>query len=329
MQAKNRKMGRAMNLHAVKSPISFENIRTETEINDFIARLNQEIKVARSESEKERIQYTRQCAYNRKKKIIKEGQKNDENNDSDNEHHRPSTHNHIFDRVQPELLPRKEEIKEKSVRQSSGINYSDVLIIVKNAAPVALFSICALTSLTFVYMQSVPLYASSGFTNPELCAFGALLMIVGFSLIHAINKSKLALLFCLYASAYEVTLIVKGTVANEITISTDAVSQNPQVIFMKENVVRAQQSYNQSKEKYNDVAGTVYQNSWFKKTQLDPAFEKYSLAQKDLDTKSQALSSRDNNGTTGFLKIMFRLGLIFLCMISIHNLIKVTIKDKQ
>ncbi len=318
-----------MSLHAVKPPLSFENIHTTTEINSVIARINDDIKHARSESEKEHLQYTRQCAYNRRKKIIKEGLKNGVENHQINLGSSVARVEQVWSQEEEKRATRGREEERPSGQSPSLIPYLQALTIAKNAAPVALYSLCALTSISFVYLQSVPLYASSGFTNPELCAFGALLMIVGFSLIHAINRSKLALLLCLYASAYEVTLIVKGTVANEVTISAEATAQNPQVLFLKENVGRAEQSYNQVKEKYNDASGTVHQNSWFKKTQVDPAFEKYAVAQKEYDAKSKILSSGTSAGTSGFLKIMFRLGLIFLCMVSIHNLIKVTIKSKK
>lgn len=336
MQAKNRKMGRAMNLHAVKSPISFENIRTETEINAVIARLNQEIKVARSESEKERIQYTRQCAYNRKKKIIKEGKK--ENGIGNMGKHKTITrsnssrHNNnniiysIDDSINDLGSPR---ISERPLEKKIKITYLQIITMAKNAAPVALFSICALTSLTFVYMQSVPLYASSGFTNPELCAFGALLMIVGFSLIHALNKSKLALILCLYASAYEVTLIAQGTFKNEATTISTNISTDPNIIFLREKTQNLYDSYKISNEKYQNIDSNVFHNAWFNTTQVVPAWQKYEKAQKELDIKKAEKNEHLSGSSTGFLKLSYRLGLVFLCMISIHNLIKVTIKDKQ
>lgn len=202
--------------------------------------------------------------------------------------------------------------------------------ILRKFPAIVIFGLCALITMWFVWKQSVPLYESTGFSEPQWCAFGALLMIAGFSLIHALTKSKIVLILCLYASSYEVILIVNGTMKNEIHISQTQVEQNAEVRWLKEQTEHSGQNYKILKARYDNPSSSVFQNSWFKEKHLDQAWQKYSNDQKQLSDKVEKLSSLGSSTErSGMLKILYRLGLVFLCMISIHHLLKIFQSDSK
>ena len=195
-----------------------------------------------------------------------------------------------------------------------------------------LFAGCAVVTMWFVWIQSIPLYQSIGFSDPKWVAFGALLMIAGFSLIHAVTRSKIVLLLCLYASSYEVILIVNGTMKNESVVAQSQIEQNPEVVFLKQQAEHSNQSYQTVKAQYENPSSKVFQNNWYKDKFVDVAWQKYSTDQKLLSEKIEKLGSVDSSwDRVGMLKILYRLGLVFLCMISIHHFLKLfsTVKNKS
>lgn len=199
----------------------------------------------------------------------------------------------------------------------------DMRTLVRIALTQILFAACALITMWFVWKQSIPLYESNGFSEPKWCAFGAIIMIVGASLIHALTKSKIALLLCLYASSYEVILIVKGTVKNEAEISAQIIEQNKEVVWLKKQVEHNNQNYQTVKSQFENPSSKVFQNPWYKQKFVDPAWQDYSNSQEKLNQKVNELSTNSSDfERDGILKILFRLGLVFLGMISVHHFLK-------
>jgi hypothetical protein len=227
--------------------------------------------------------------------------------------------------VQAQTPQVQKETQRTQNPESFAKDASNIISTLKLHATTVLFASSAVLTSLFIYFQSVPLYESLGFPAPEFCSLGAILMIAGFALANALTRSKIALILCLYASCYEVVLIVNGTIKNELTISADAVNKNPQVQLLQEKVSHNLEAYNIAKAKYNDENSNVYKNSWYKQTALNPAFSQYESSSREL---TQTIKSLEVNSKTsswdkvGMMKILFRLGLVFLCMLSVHEMLK-------
>jgi len=255
----------------------------------------------------------RQQAYDKKRKGTVVGKHTD----------RPKVKSSLS--VQPQAAPKLAEVEHVPNRLPFNVERLFTLdglvssALLQKIPTVIIFSASALLSMSLIYIQSVPLYESIGFVSPELCAAGALLMISGFAVMHSMTRSKLALFLCLYASAYEVSLIVQGTLKNEITSSERVVQENPRVIFLKEQVSKSLESYKINKAAYEDSTSNVFHNTWYQKKQLEPSWSAYAANQKALDL---ALTPQKDANQSGPLKIFYRLGLVFLCMISLHNITK-------
>lgn len=289
---------------------------TKQKICCLVEELNEKIKSSFSEEEKQKLKSMRQKCYDKKRIAADDSEKANKATDSHTKSIRQSVSSE-----EPAIL--NENFGRTHKTFSCPLTLSQSLEVAKNILPIALYSACAAAALGFVWIQSVPLYEASGFTDPKLCAFGALLMIVGFALTHSLTKSKIALLLCLYASAYEVTLIVKGTVKNEVEITTQSIETNSQIKMLKEKTKRAEEAYQETKAKYENPTSKNFQNAWFKSRFVDVSFATYEENQKALEQKMTTLNSTQTDFEKfGMLKILFRLGLVFLCMLSIHNLLK-------
>ena len=179
-----------------------------------------------------------------------------------------------------------------------------------------------LSVIGFLWFQSVELYKSSGFSNPEFAAAGGLLMIVGFAAYYSIRRTKLALLLCLYAGTYEVYFMASGTVQDEKVVASSKLMEDPELILLKEKAEKTHEAYQALKARYEDVGSSVHNNSWFKTKHLDPAWEKNEQAQKDFITKRNQLGGKESSAHVTWLKIFYRLGLVFLCMVLVHAFVR-------
>lgn len=192
-------------------------------------------------------------------------------------------------------------------------------MFVKTAPKLAVwFSAASLVSF-FLWHQSLALYESAGFTNSFYAATGGLLMITGFAAYHSITRSWLALLFCLYAGAYEGYLMVSGTIHNDNQIQADAVQSNPELIFLQEKADKERERYHELKQRYDNPESKVFHNEWFSKTHLNPAWEASAKAHEDFIAKKAALMAASSVEHVTWIKIFYRLGLVFLCMMLVHR----------
>ena len=191
-----------------------------------------------------------------------------------------------------------------------------VLALARLALPV-MFT--ALVSY-FLWSQSVELYAASGFANPEMVALGGMIMVMGFAAFHSLTRSKLALLCCLYAGAYETYFIASGTMADEQRSKIQSPAAVQEATWRQEQVGRAKEDYEQKKARFEGPSDRVYGNQWFKTKQVDPAWETYSAAQRELSGHREATLAKSATDHVGWLKILYRLGLVFLCMLLVHRL---------
>ena len=137
----------------------------------------------------------------------------------------------------------------------------------------------------FLWLQSVDLYAASGFAKPGLVAFGGILMVVGFACFHAANRSKLALLCCIYAGGYEAYFITSGTIANERSQKFTTKAVTDKLSWHEEQLARAKVSYDRLNERYTAPTDKMHQNSWYKRKHVEPAWAKYSNTQKEMESQ--------------------------------------------
>jgi len=192
-------------------------------------------------------------------------------------------------------------------------------LVVKTApALLAWFSAATIVSY-FLWQQSLALYESAGFTDSVWASAGGILMIVGFAAYHSITRSKLALLLCLYASSYEAYLMISGTVENEHQIQIQTIQIDPDLVFLKEKAAKSLAHYHELKERYDNPEAKVFKNDWFLKTHLNPAWQESLADHKDLVAKETMLASETRSGHITWLKILYRLGLVFLCMMLVHR----------
>lgn len=171
----------------------------------------------------------------------------------------------------------------------------------------------------FLWHQSLALYESAGFADAIYAAAGGLLMVIGFAAYHALTRSWLALFFCLYAGSYEGYLMVSGTINNELQIQTQALQTNPDLVFLKERAARSLAHYHELKQRYDNPESKVFKNDWFLKTHLNPAWQESTIDHKELMTKEAALAIESKSQHITWLKIFYRLCLVFLCMMLVHR----------
>lgn len=182
----------------------------------------------------------------------------------------------------------------------------------------ACLSAAALVSF-FLWHQSLDLYRSAGFTNATYAAAGGIMMIVGFAAYHSISRSWLSLLFCLYAGAYESYLMVSGTIHDDNQAHAHAAQTNPEIIFLQEKVDKERMHYLALKQRYDNPESKVHKNEWFLKNQLNPAWESNTAANRELVAKRTELTAKSTVDHVSLLKIFYRLGLVFLCMMLVHQ----------
>lgn len=144
-------------------------------------------------------------------------------------------------------------------------------------------------------------------------------MIVGFAGYHSMTRSWIALLLCIYAGAYEGYLMVSGTIQDEKQVATHAVQNNPELLFLKENVQRTRERYQELKQRYDNPEAKVFKNEWFLKSSVNPAWDAMSKAHESLITKQASFTGELTKQDVTKLKIAYRLGLVFLCMILVHQ----------
>lgn len=221
-----------------------------------------------------------------------------------------------------------DETRLKNFSFESIVKNKYVLVTIFRVLTYSFFSVAA---MWFIFEQSVPIYSSIGFSQPEFCAMGSILLILGFSLIYSMTNSKILLLLCLYVSSYEVCLIIKGSFKNDAAIAQEKVISNPTIRWLEEKAKHSKESYEEIKGKFEDPSSRVYQNAWYKKKYLEPAWNLYSHDENMIQSEEKTLNiSISNSYCITFLKIMFRLGIVLLGMASIHLLFQsISIKNKN
>ena len=166
----------------------------------------------------------------------------------------------------------------------------------------------ALTALAswFVAQQTGPLYKSLNIPIPELSSYGALALAISLSAFASIKGSRLAKVFLAVMFCYEFLLVVAGTKVNQKDLMQEALNANPSYSLAQEALDTTRKDYEQKKARYESKSSKVYQNAWYKRKILGPAYEKYAAATKELSTMKVNLSDR---GLTGYLCLILKVFL--------------------
>ena len=181
-----------------------------------------------------------------------------------------------------------------------------------------LFSFTSLVG-ALLWHQSIDLYRSSQFADPWLIALGSIFMVVGFAVYYSIHRSKLALLCCLYVGCYEVYFVISGTLTDEVATNREQLSKVSNQVWLEDQLLRTKSEYHKYKARYENPAGKNYENVWYKKNYVDPAWKKYSDSQRALEKALARLQAASQIDHTSLLKIFYRLGLVLLLMVLVHQ----------
>lgn len=212
--------------------------------------------------------------------------------------------------------PKIENFADGALRAFTSINGEH---FVRTAPKLFAWFIAAALVSFFLWQQSLALYESAGFTNAVYSAAGGILMIVGFAAYHSITRSWLALFFCIYAGAYEGYLVISGTIHNESQIQASAVQANPELTFLEEKADKERARYHELKQRYDDPESKVFKNEWFLKNHLNPTWDASTKAHEEYVAKKEVIMATSSVEHVTLLKIFYRLGLVFLCMMLVHR----------
>ena len=190
--------------------------------------------------------------------------------------------------------------------------------------PVALvLGFCAYYACLFVAEQTVPLYESLQFPNPQMACYGAIGIAVGFSALSAISRTEILKLFTAVIIAYEVLIVWSGSQANQKQLSSQALRSNPTHFSISETYGIAKADYEQKKARYENKNSEVYHNGWFKVNHLDPAKLKMDKASANLVAVESELGKRYQTDWIHLvLKALYRLSAIALVMLLAKETIK-------
>jgi predicted nuclease with TOPRIM domain len=143
-------------------------------------------------------------------------------------------------------------------------------------------------------------------------------MVVGFAAYRAINPNFLSLFMCLYVGGYEGYFMISGTFHDEKVVKQSQLETNSEVVFLKEKLERVRNEYWELQERYDHEGSDVYKNPWFKKKYLDPSWDRVEQAQKEYAAQKISPTTPLETQVT-WLKVLYRLGIVFLCMILVHS----------
>lgn len=170
-----------------------------------------------------------------------------------------------------------------------------------------------------LWQQSLALYESADFGDTIITAIGGIVMIAGFAAYYSITRSWLAMLMCLYAVGYESYLMVSGTMHDDQQSQINLVQQSPELIFLQDKADKERSIYQELKTRYEDPESKVFHNEWFAKNHLNPAWDVSTAAHEELISKKATLVADASSANVTWLKIFYRLGLVFLCMLLVHR----------
>lgn len=182
-----------------------------------------------------------------------------------------------------------------------------------------MFSIC---TVSLFWGQATSVYEDIGFKNGDMMALGGVLMVVGFAAYHAyFPKSWIAVLSCVYAFCYEGYFVVSGTLSADRKMQLEAEYDVNGIDLLILKTEKAYKKYSKYNQRYEDENDKMYHNQWFESEYLNPAFKKYEELKIDLNKKRAKIDNAWHVDQITALKIFYRLGLVLLAMVFVHQFI--------
>lgn len=90
-------------------------------------------------------------------------------------------------------------------------------------------------------------------------------------------------------------------------------------MFLEEQAAKEHNRYLELKQRYDSPESKVFNNEWFLKNHVNPAWSVNAKAHEALIAKKETLMASTNTEHVIWLKIFYRLGLVFLCMVLVHR----------
>lgn len=217
---------------------------------------------------------------------------------------------HMKNEVLSITKPTQQEEQRSLINSCKKINYYKETL---------LFLFGLLVSI-LLWLQSLGIYQSLGFSCPKLIAFGAIIMTIGFSYFSVDSKKFYPNLMNGVVVIYETLLIISGTILNENDISLNKAKSEVRYIQLLENYRQGQSDYETLKTKYYDKTSNLFMNAWYKKQYLNPLIEKREESLTALTQMEEKIQEevRSKNYIVIFIKILYRMSLVIL-LIFINN----------
>jgi hypothetical protein len=322
----------------------FSKIQTTKDLESIIEALNPLIREDRfSDLEQQKLKRLRQRAYDRRRnsknlkvpnipnlenqiQIPKSKQSKPKNNISVKTHKNISKYEGAMNDLETLKITQSDSFTQGAIRALKSIDGEQVVC---RTPAICFWFAASVAASWFIWHQSLALYQSAGFSNSIYAAAGGLLLVIGATAYYSITRSVLALMLYIYASCYEGYLMISGTVQNENVAHEQTVLTDPGLVFLKENADKEMANYKRQEKRYNNPKSKVFENSWFKKNFVTPAWKASTAAHEEFIAKKASLTKSIATPHVTWLKIFYRLGLVFLCMLFTHRLFAVMRQSKQ
>jgi hypothetical protein len=123
--------------------------------------------------------------------------------------------------------------------------------------------------------------------------------------------------------------MISGTITDENQIQIQTVQTNPDLEILKEKASRSLSHYQELKARYENPESKVFKNEWFLKTHLNPAWQESLTDHNELMAKKATIGVGIGSNHVTWLKISYRLGLVFLCMMLVHRFFVVWMRTEK
>lgn len=167
-------------------------------------------------------------------------------------------------------------------------------------------------------IQSFYIYQAIGMEMPYLVSIGSILMTIGVGIF---IQTKVRVMNCLII-LYETILLLSGTFLQEQLLQRADLGKEKHYGFLQEEYQKFKRDYDLVNFRYENKESKMYQNSWYKKQVIDPAWEKVNSSIQRLTFKEKDVLNGTNFYIIVVLKILFRVGVVCLLILLLHELKK-------
>lgn len=231
-----------------------------------------------------------------------------------------------LEKIRQRIYEKKHKIKKKDSSHHSIITINQVNKIdqesffKKNILKIILL---LFSSIFFSYVswdQSFLLYKTLGFDNAGVISFASLGMsIIPILLLQRIDR-RLLYPFILVIFFYEFFLVTSVTLINEENNKSQNLKKDMQYLFFIEDYKKSQDEYLIHKKRFNQEKSKYYMNTWYKDKYLNPSWQRVQIGLARIKEYEEKALQISEIKTKKFLKILFRLIIITILMLSIKEI---------